>query len=47
MNRISKEPKNLKIKLINKPNLIKSAIDSKKLKTVKVTVWVSLTELKC
>jgi hypothetical protein len=36
MNRILKEPKNLKIRLINKPNLIKSAIGSKKLKTVKV-----------
>jgi len=34
MNRILKEPK--KIRLINKPNLIKSAIGSKKLKTVKV-----------
>ena len=38
MNRILKEPKNLKIRLINKPNLIKSAIGSKKLKTVKVTL---------
>jgi len=47
MKLILKEPKKLKIRLTNKPNSINFALDSEKLKTVKVKHLVLPTESRC